>query len=193
MAAPEDLDRFPWAHGPRSAAVDVAALVLAGKPACRLALRSAQAADAVLSWAGATGLAALRDEDHWVVLSPDQTRAEAVMQTDRRPEPHARELGVLLGYPTCCCAMAERVGEQAIDQWADGAARGRFEGGFRLIDPSGYREGRALISHVPCRVDCLASLVLARSLAEALAAHLDQRWATPMAPLARGAGTTTGR
>jgi hypothetical protein len=91
-----------------------------------------------------------------------------VMALDRSPGNHTYSFGRALGYPPCCCRAAAGVGDHAIDAWAEQFRAARFYGRFRQIDPSGYREGRALISHVPCSTSCGPSL----RMAEALARHI---------------------
>src|SRR3546814_12102422 len=84
------------------------------------------------------------------------------MSIDRERGNHTAHLGLMLGYPRCCARAAARVGESSLDTWAAGLTRRRFLGRFTAIQITGYRQGRALISHIPCSPNCLASLLLAR-------------------------------
>lgn len=144
---------------PLSAGVDFLHLVACGKPAVRFKLTEHGSVH-LAKWCAAHGYACLVDEDGFCCVAPTVHRATRVLEVDRRTEPHELELGLLLGYPQCCCAAIAAVGESAIDEHAAVVATWPFEGRFRLIDPSGYRMGDSLICHLPCGPRCEPSLQL---------------------------------
>lgn len=144
---------------PPSAATDLAQLLAGNKPAVRLLIgdRSAQ----LRCWARTLGLFTCSDRDGYATVSRNPATARRVLDLDRRPGRHTVALGLLLGYPVCCSRAAARAGDEGIDQMQNAIALRRFHGRFRLIDPGGYQQGLAQLSHVPCSHRCEASLSLA--------------------------------
>lgn len=138
---------FPFDKVSRSAAVDLLTFI-AGRPAMRL--RTTDSAR-VAAWANAHYLGSA-DDGEYVIVSRPGIDADDVLLVDRSVEPHTVELGELLGYPRCCAVAAGESGEDALDDLAAGAHRSG------LLDISGYRDGVALVSHIPCGLDCAASL-----------------------------------
>jgi len=155
---------FPWDSLPPSARVDVLGWY-SGKPAIRLP-RFALGTDVLprlATWAHLQSASIAADDDFVVVATRD---AEEILALDQSPAPHALDLGIRLGYPVCCATAIARAGELRIDELAETAALDCRE---TLLDTSGYTEGRALISHVPCSPTCVSSVELAhRSLAAAV-------------------------
>ena len=143
---------------PRSALIDLDLLMRGHKPVARL---HAQGRSAELRrWARRWGLFASGDADGYVALSRRASSARRALDLDRRPGRHTAALGRMLGYPACCSRRAARVGDEGIDALHAALAGRRFVGLFALTDPRGYREGGALVSHVPCSHVCAASLAL---------------------------------
>lgn len=144
---------------PSSAAAEIAQLLNGAKPVARLhvGLRKAE----LRRWARRLGLFTSSDADGYAALSRFPATARRVIDLDRRPGRHTHALGALLGYPSCCSRAAARVGDEGIDDLHSLIAARRFLGRFRLIDPRGYAQGKALVSHVPCSHRCVASLSLA--------------------------------
>ena len=139
-------DRFPFDVVPASAAVDLLTFT-AGRPAMRLL-----AADVtpLAAWAVASGFG-FADDGEYVVVTRG-VDAQRVLAVDRSPEPHTVKLGEVLGYPSCCTAVAGERGEAALDDLAAAAERSG------LLDISRYLDGVGLISHIPCGPRCGASL-----------------------------------
>ncbi len=82
-------------------------------------------------------------------------------------------LGRLLGYPSCCTAFFRRVWveEAMVDTtWPMALASARESNGIRAVTVSGSPEANILwrwmgvraVPHLPCRVDCQATVELAR-------------------------------
>lgn len=165
------IETLPLGALPPSAAVDGLQMAAGIKPAIRTRLANPAAGDQVAGWSGRHGLACCLDDEGYVCVSVDRARAAVVLEVDRQSGPHADELGRLLGYPACCCEIVAREGEDRIDELAAEAARWRFEGDYRLIDPSSYLTGKSLICHVPCSPTCDRSLVLALAALDLVHVH----------------------
>lgn len=147
-----------------SAKIDLLHLVLEIRPAIRIMTPNATRQGALIEWAVAHGWFAAADGEGFMAISRSPALSRKVLEIDRRSEPHTRELGIALGYPRCCCAAASRRGESGIDTWAAEAGSRRHVGLFRMIDPSGYLSGHALLSHIPCNSRCRCSLAMAKQI-----------------------------
>lgn len=171
---------MPCEAFPASAAVDVLHLAAGLKSAFRSRLSSVARLSSVQRWCEAHGLAVSIDEDGFVCVAETEDLARRVLEVDRSPEPHERTLGLMLGYPPCCCEFVERVGEAGIDMLAEQMRSWRFVGECRLIDPSDYLKGSSLICHLPCSPCCAPSLALTRAALLFLDQHRDElgfsRW-----------------
>jgi hypothetical protein len=154
---------LPFEALPASAAVDALHLSAGLKTAFRCRLLDSVLFPLVKEWSEGHGLAARVDEDGFICVARTMELAVRVLELDRSREPHERALGLLLGYPSCCCEFVAHVGESNIDMVAAEMREWRFVGEYRLIDPSGYICGTSLICHLPCSRTCLPSLALARS------------------------------
>ncbi|MGI8624792.1 MAG: hypothetical protein ACR2NB_15230 [Solirubrobacteraceae bacterium] len=115
-------------------------------------------AAAIVAAARAGGFAAAADNDGYVAIGGDDAIVDRLLVLDASPRPHEAQLGALLGYPACCVSRVTGEGECRIDALADEATRWTYAGPFWAIDPTGYRVGRALISHIPCGPSCVASM-----------------------------------
>lgn len=101
-------------------------------------------------------------EDDYFYISRTKEIVERLKRTDASCVPHEYELGTLLGYPECCCKKISSVGEINIDKWEEAFINNSvFRGEYELINPKGYRDGYALLSHVPCSSTCRNSLEIA--------------------------------
>lgn len=149
---------LPFADLPPSAAVDVLRLAAGITAVIRTRTAQAHCAAAIVAAARAGGFAAAADTDGYVAIGGDDGSVGRLLAIDASPRPHEALLGVMLGYPACCVARVAREGECRIDALADEAADWIYAGPFWAIDPTGYRSGRALISHVPCGPSCAPSL-----------------------------------
>lgn len=164
--APADmnLSAIPWQMLPLSSRVDFLQLAANSKPAIRVQSTTSltNAAEALEQWAHAEGFG-VRSDQQFTCIARTQAAAEELLRLDMAPSAHEHDLGSALGYPGCCCAAVAAVGEEHLDEWDLTVSSWRFEGRFRLIAPSGYRRGNALISHVPCSAQCGPSWELAKS------------------------------
>ena len=160
----------PWLKA--SACTDLLHLAANIRPAIRTELAIPVSHAVVHRWMRRHGWYTAIDGDNFVVVSRSANLARKVLNIDREESPHTFRLGRALGYPTCCCRAAASVGEQDLDAWARALCQRRFIGRFNSINPSLYRDGKALISHIPCSISCQASLQMANDTLAALRAGI---------------------
>lgn len=108
------------------------------------------------------------DSEEFIYIAKNNYLLIKLKKWDHCYQPHEEHLGKLLGYPSCCCKKIAEIGEMNIDAFEAAFVRQPFSGAFQLINPLGYREGTAFISHVPCSSNCLQSLKQAEKLANFL-------------------------
>lgn len=159
-----------------SGAVDIAQLWFRVRPAMRTELRLPVRRDTVFRWARRFGFLCALDEDRFLTVSRDGRLARDLLVLDRSSVDHTYRLGIRLGYPRCCCLKAASIGESGLDDWAGTWRTDLLCGAFRLIDPTGYVEGKALISHIPCSPRCRPSLDMAQLLLRAMQPSCLDRW-----------------
>lgn len=161
------IETLPWAQLAPSVRVDVLQLAANAKPAIRLmsATTSWNLREELRQWATCNGLGAASD-DRYTCIARDQVTATRTLAIDISIRPHEFELGLSLGYPTCCCESIRWLGESAIDERAQEIETWVFPGPFVIINPDRYSQGGALLSHLPCAPTCEASFQLASSAIE---------------------------
>lgn len=152
------MQRIPEWLAP-SARVDLGQLISGTRSVVRLFVGPRRSA--LRRWARRNGFFTSSDVDGYAAVSPSAIMARRVIDLDRRPGRHTYALGVMLGYPACCSRSIARFGDEGIDERQAVLAGRPYRGRFRIIDPSGYGGGDALISHVPCSHRCFASLAQA--------------------------------
>ena len=170
----ENLRALPWHSLRPSALVDFILLLACGKPAVRLQAEGGgdpRVMAELSAWCRDRGFDMATDGEGFACVASEAGYAGRVLEIDRRPEPHELELGLALGYPRCCAERIAALGESGIDDYAREASTWLFAGPYRRINPSAYREGCALISHLPCSPACGPSLVLANRAWEFVLAH----------------------
>jgi hypothetical protein len=144
-----------------SAVVDFMLLFAGAKPAVRVKLREHGGGVAFDSWCRGLELDYACDADGFACVSVKPHAADYILELDRSIEPHEVLLGQALGYPLCCCELIAKIGESQIDAYARQVAQWSFAGSYTRINPAGYDRGIALLSHLPCSVDCDRSLSIA--------------------------------
>jgi hypothetical protein len=158
---------------PLSAHIDILLFLLGLKTCMRTCMNNAFTHIQLLqSWSMQFSL--YFDIDHFVYLAKDKQLLLEVKRTDHSLNPHEIELGALFGYPLCCCEKIAQVGEENIDTFEEQLIQQSFVGEFQLINPSGYRQGKAFISHVPCTTSCQNSLKQAKILAGFILDHKEE-------------------
>jgi len=144
-----------------SAVVDFMLLYAGAKPAVRIELRERKGAEPLYVWCRESELDYASDADGFACVSAEPGVARQVLELDRSWRAHEVELGRALGYPLCCCQQVAWIGESQIDKLARRVAHWTFTGPYARINPAGYVNGLALVSHLPCSVDCNQSLDIA--------------------------------
>lgn len=157
----QQLRSLPREVLPASANVDFLHFVACDKPAIRTRVQESHAETKVADWCKQYNFAFQIDNDGYLCVAHDAETARLILSVDQSAEPHEKCLGILLGYPTCCCDFIANIGEANIDLLAEEIATWSFAAPFHRINPARYLDGRALICHLPCSPNCLASLQLA--------------------------------
>ena len=155
------LQTLPQIALPPCALVDFLHFVACDKPAVRTRLENLRSLRQVGDWCSTSGLSMAADGDHFICIARKATIAERILEIDRKVTAHTYELGRALGYPDCCSRFVGKIGEAKIDSLDEKVTHWNFNGIFKLIDPSGYLSGDALICHIPCSPNCETSLRLA--------------------------------
>jgi hypothetical protein len=162
------LGRFPFGRFPLSTRVDLLRLFARATSVVRLRPVEDSGPSDVKAWAAEAGLAVQVDRHGYVAIGRTQDRARRLLRVDASVDPHEEELGRLLDYPDCCVKAIAAIGEGAIDRRAAELSTQTHRGRFRLIEIAGYRDGLALVSHVPCSSACEPTLELAERALTAL-------------------------
>ena len=157
----QQLRSLPREVLPASASVDFLHFVACDKPAVRTRVKESGAETKIAGWCKQHNFAFQIDNEGYLCVARDAETAYLILSIDQSVEPHEKQLGILLGYPACCFDFVATVGEANIDSLAKEIAAWSFTGQFQRINPTGYLDGKALICHLPCSPNCLASLHLA--------------------------------
>ncbi|WP_035277437.1 hypothetical protein [Desulforegula conservatrix] len=143
--------------------IDFLLLLANLKPALRIKIDRNLTKHELNTWCTENHFGFSSNEGGYICVAVDKDTADLVQKTDDSYEPHEYKLGLLLGYPTCCCKNISTIGEKFIDEWEGELIKNyTFEGEFELINPKGYGAGFSLISHVPCSPVCKPSLNIAQ-------------------------------
>lgn len=157
---------------PRSADVDMLLFLLKLKPSLRtLPLQSSSIQALLKEFCAPYRFSFSIDQEGYCFISRTIKVLEQLIALDHSPVSHEIELGMALGYPQCCCEKIQEVGEACIDTYESSLKMESFEGAFSLIDPCGYQNGSAFISHVPCCATCRPSLKIAQQCSHFLAGN----------------------
>ncbi len=144
---------LPWFDLSPSVRVDLLGVYAYRKPALRIAVRDAAIAACVTAVLTDVGWASAHD-DEYLVAAPTAQMARHILNVDRRPQPHALELGLLLGYPECCARAVAVIDEANIDDHAMRLGDDCDREQVHHLDPRGYLTGVALVPYVACSPRC---------------------------------------
>ncbi len=147
----------------KSSYIDFLLFVGGIKPVVRIDTSSLSQIEQLAMWSRRFKLSStIRNK--FVYIANKNVSVSRIADLDWSCQPHELEFGLELGYPYCCCEFIEKIGEQNIDYFeTEVINKGwHFDNEYTLIDPSGYLEGRALISHTPCSPKCKKSLEIAK-------------------------------
>lgn len=170
----ESLRAVPWRSLPSSALVDFLLFFASGKPAVRLKLINRAGIRTLAAWCREVGMGFDSDSEGFVCVARKPEEARRILSIDQCLYPHEIQLGQALGYPLCCCERIAALGESNIDAYSVEVATWSFIGPYRRIDPSGYKKGLALVSHLPCQRSCDASLSIANQAFQFVLAHASE-------------------
>lgn len=132
------------------------------KPSIRFFCNNAYTIESLYKWCKLFGYKLLWFDKELVYISKFNIFNMLVSKVDNSYFSHTFVLGILLGYPYCCAKKLAKIGEVNIDDWEIKYFSKNIPNDLRnLINPLGYHQGSALISHVPCSWDCKASLNIA--------------------------------
>jgi hypothetical protein len=153
-------EEFPWSSVKKSSKVDILLFLLGIKPCVRSQFIPNNA-DLIVNWCHKFGLYIIIYSNYNFIFSYSKELNEEVFTTDIQKNQHEIKLGILLGYPLCCCNKIQNIGEKNIDSYETNFNYAHKNNGHPLLDISTYYDGIALISHVPCIAHCLNSIQIA--------------------------------
>lgn len=174
MSTADLLQSLPASTLPLSATVDIVQFLAGGKPAIRTHIRHPANPDNIMNWCQKFGFTFASDMDGFVCIACEESMPNLILSIDQSATPHEQELGLLLGYPSCCCSFVGSIGEGNIDACCEIMRYWHFVEPYSLINPSGYLQGEALICHLPCSQTCEASLKLARTALKFVLSNTEQ-------------------
>ncbi len=147
---------------PISARIDFLLFLLKIKPCLRTRIDlDNDKCDAFLLWVKSLSFFCSISHYDFLYISSDEKLLDRVITLDHSEKAHEKELGSLLGYPSCCTEKIAQVGERNIDDFESWLITQNFVDSFKYINPNLYQVGRAFISHVPCCTTCQSSLFCA--------------------------------
>lgn len=164
---------LPWPDLSPSVRVDILGIHAYRKPALRIAVRDIAIAACTAAALTEAGWASVHDEEY-LVAAPTAQMAQHILDVDRGPQPHALELGLLLGYPECCARATAAIGEEHIDDHATRLGDDCDREQAHHLDPRGYQTGVALVPYVACSPHCSRAM----RQANAACAYIAQTTAT---------------
>lgn len=145
-----------------SSYIDFLLLLSKLKPSMRIKISGHDLKINLIDWCERNRFRYLPDSDDYFLIAKNERILCQLHSIDNSVMPHEYRLGVLLGYPKCCSKKISIVGEPNIDKYENNIiTKQKFEGDFKLINPVGYKQGYALLSHLPCNPRCQESLSIA--------------------------------
>lgn len=151
-------------HMPLSANIDIILMILGLKPAIRSKIKQPDNFKFIKDWCDEWSFSSYMDKDSYIYVARNASLVKQLIELDHLAQKREDKLGMLLGYPSCCCKKIAKIGEEHIDNYEQNLCQKNFKAFFRLINPQKYRKGTAFISHVPCSTTCFASLFIAQQL-----------------------------
>lgn len=167
--------RIPWVGLPLSFQVDFCQFLSREKPVVRSQILDSKFLDSLANSFKEIKCEFLYDSQGFFIVSRCKKLCHDALVLDHNPDPHEEPLGNLLGYPECCSKFIAQYGESTIDDLDNNFNKLQKNGDFKLIDISLYKEGISLLSHVPCSVECRASLELAKRIKSFILRYEDVR------------------
>lgn len=153
--------------------IDMLLFLLDIKQCVRLGSNDAAAYSLMIKWCAKYKYAYVLGSSQLMYIAKNRFIAKIAQIADDSKYNHSYTLGRLLGYPGCCCKKIASVGENNIDEFEKALAQKGFSPPFDIINPAGYIEGYAFISHVPCCSTCIKSLRIAKSASNVIENNLN--------------------
>ena len=139
----ESYTQFPRDLIPKSGRIDLLLFLLDLKPVFRTNIIDASRHAEIESW-GTNNRSFYYFSDRMYIGKSHEIVVKTY-HSDMEELPHEYELGMLFGYPKCCCRFIESVGEKKIDAMDEDVKTWAFSGTFKAIDPTGYFDGLSLV------------------------------------------------
>lgn len=173
---------------PLSANVDMILFLLNLKKCMRTRIRQESIdMEPLIAWSTQFNLSIKLMKTGFLYIASDKKLMDELIEIDLSLESHEKSLGILLGYPNCCCDKISQVGENGIDDFEVWLVTQLFKTPFQLINPLKYRQGKAFISHVPCSTICIESLKIAQNVAQFVFTNREEKvlqpWLEELIPL----------
>lgn len=129
------------------------------KPCVRLGYNKTDVYQEMVRWCKAYNMSYVISNFGFMYISSFFILAHIAKIVDDSTISHTYLLGRILGYPACCSKQIAEVGESKIDEYEqEFVSNSKFPKPYHIINPTGYVEGYALISHIPCCATCKQSL-----------------------------------
>ena len=163
-----------WTSLPESAKVDITQFIAGLKPAVRTKLTTNSCATKLVRIISSLNWYYALDDDGYLVIARDKNLPHIIMEVDQSISNHEEDLGLLLGYPLCCCCYVSKiVGEECIDNISSARAYYLYNKHNKFLDVTNYLDGISLLSHLPCSLYCLASFELSLRMKNFIENHIE--------------------
>lgn len=144
--------------------IDILLFLCGHKPVVRFLYSNTKIKNEIIQWCNRYNYSFALFNDHMIYISKFIILAYLAKFIDNAKFKHEYIFGLLLGYPKCCCRKISSIGEENIDAYEETMKNSRiYQSDFKFINPKGYIEGSALISHIPCSTECKKSLEIAKA------------------------------
>ena len=87
------------------------------KSTVRLHMPQPRAQHVVDFWGEVHGYASVSNSSGYIYIAKTQDDALRLQELDDSHKAYEYRLGLLFGYPSCCCRRAAEVGESHLDEW----------------------------------------------------------------------------
>jgi hypothetical protein len=156
--------------------IDLLLFLCGLKPAVRFILTNPETKQEMILWCNENKFHPVFQENRIIYISKNAFFSCIVRFVDNMSCNHEYLLGLLLGYPRCCCKKISSVGEGNIDVLEKIMSNpDEYCDEFKLINPAGYTAGLAYISHIPCSTKCKKSLKIAKIVSRVVCENKSNR------------------
>lgn len=153
-------EKFPWDFFVPSLKVDFISFLSGTKDVMRSKLNSEHVP--FLGFLHDFDIKFFIDKEGYIFIATSQEHLKQALFLDISLNSHEVELGKLLGYPSCCVNKIKLISENNIDEYSKSFSKDLEDKfGDIALNIEYYEKGFALISHIPCSIDCSESLNIA--------------------------------